>query len=125
MYRFTARLLLVLLLAGTLVPAAMAVSGATPQTCCMRKPAPDGAGHACCMRKSMHDHSTGGREVSEVGGRTGNCCCSVTTASWAELESEIDSNVRPHLSYLLVDAHPILHSDYTTSLRPVRGPPLG
>ena len=55
MYRLTARLLLVLLLAGTFVPVAMAVSAPVP--------------HACCMRKPMHDHGSGSREDTG-GGRT-------------------------------------------------------
>ena len=110
MYRLTARLLLVLLLAGTFVPVAMAMSGPVP--------------HACCVRKPMHDHGSAGRGIREVGGRTGNCCPPVTTARWAELGSTIDSNTHPLLAYRLPDAHPILHSDHAVSLRPVRGPPL-
>lgn len=110
MYRLTARLLLVLLLASTFVPVAMAMSGPVP--------------HACCMRKPMHDHGSGSREIGEVAGRTGNCCPPVTTAHWAELGSEIESNTHPLLAYLLPDAHPSLHSDHAVSLRPVRGPPL-
>jgi hypothetical protein len=110
MYRLTARLLLVLLLAGTFVPVAMAVSAPVP--------------HACCMRKPMHDHGSGSREIQAVFGPTGNCCPPVTTAHWAELGSGIDSNTHPLLAYLLPGAHPILHSDHAVALRPVRGPPL-
>ncbi len=110
MYRLTARLLLVLLLASTFVPVAMAMSGPVP--------------HACCMRRPMHEPGSGAREVREVGGRTGNCCPPVTTAQWAELGSEIESNAHPLLAYLSPGAHPSLHSDHAVSLRPVRGPPL-
>ena len=49
MYRLTARLLLALLLAGTFVPVAMAISAPVP--------------HACCMRKPMHDHGSGSPEL--------------------------------------------------------------
>src|ERR1700690_2847107 len=110
MYRLTARLLLVLLLAGTFVPVAMAVSAPVP--------------HACCMRKPMRDHGSGSHEIQAVSGPNGNCCPPVTTAHWAELESGIQSNAHPLLAYLLPNAHPILHSDHAVSLRPVRGPPL-
>jgi hypothetical protein len=110
MYRLTARLLLVLLLASTFVPVAMAMSGPVP--------------HACCMRRPMHEPGSGAREVREVGGRTGNCCPPVTTGQWAELGSEIESNAHPLLAYLSPGAHPSLHSDHAVSLRPVRGPPL-
>lgn len=110
MYRLTARLLLVLLLASTFVPVAMAMSGPVP--------------HACCVRKPMHDHGSGSREIREAGGRTGNCCPPVTTAHWAELGSGIDPNAHPLLAHLSPDGHPILHIDHAVSLRPVRGPPL-
>src|SRR5277367_2338203 len=41
MHRLTARVLMVLLLAGVLVPVAEAITAPTP--------------HACCLRKPMHD----------------------------------------------------------------------
>ena len=60
MHRLTARLLLVFLLAGVFVPVGMAISAPLP--------------HACCMRKAMHHHGSGSREIQAVGGRNGNCC---------------------------------------------------
>ena len=109
MHRLTARLLLVLLLAGIFVPVAMAISAPVP--------------HACCMRKPMQEHGSGNRQLQAVGSQNHNCCPPVTTAHWAELGSGIDSNVRPALAYLAPASHPVLHSDYNTSLQPVRGPP--
>ena len=109
MYRLTARLLLVLLLAGTFVPLALAISAPAP--------------HACCMRKGMHDHGSS-REMQAVGGQYHNCCPPVTTAHWAELESGIDSNIHPLLAYLPPDSRPVLHGNHANALRPVRGPPL-
>ncbi len=110
MHRLTARCLLVFLLAGVFVPVGMAISAPLP--------------HACCMRKAMHDHGSGTREIEAVGGRNGNCCPPATTAHWAELGSGIDSTVRPLVSFLTPDSRPVLHSDYSNSLQPVRGPPL-
>jgi hypothetical protein len=110
MYRLTARLLLVLLLAGTVVPVAMAVSAPAP--------------HACCVRKPMHDHGSDGREIQAVGGQNHNCCPPVTTAHWAELVSGIDSNTHPVLTYLSPDLRPLLRSNDAHALQPVRGPPL-
>jgi len=110
MYRLTARLLLVLLLASALVPVALAIS----------VPAP----HACCMRKPMHEHGSGSRDIQAVDSQHHNCCPPVTTAHWAELGSGIDSSVHPLLACLSPDLQPIRLTNQANALRPVRGPPL-
>ncbi len=110
MHRLTARLLLVLLLAGIFVPVAMAVSAPLP--------------HACCMRKPMHSHGSSSRDLQAVGSQNRSCCPPVTTAHWAELESGLNSNIHSPLAYLAPVSHAVLHSDYSNSLQPVRGPPL-
>ena len=111
MYRLTARLLLVFLLAGVFVPVGMAISAPLP--------------HACCMRKTMHDHGSGSREIQAVGGRHHNCCPPLTTAHWAELGPGIDStaasSAEPPGAGLASD---ICTAIYSNSLQPVRGPPL-
>ena len=109
MYRLTARLLLVMLLTAAFAPVAMAISAPVP--------------HACCVRKAMHEHGSGSRELQAVGSQRHNCCPPVTTAHWAELQSGIDSRVQPLLAYLAPALRPVLHSDYSNSLQPVRGPP--
>jgi len=109
MRRLTARLLLVLLLVGTLAPVALAISAPLP--------------HACCMRKPMHDHGSRSLEVQAVAGEHRNCCPPVTTAHWAELGSGVTSNIHPLLAYLPPQPHPALRSNYENALRPVRGPP--
>jgi hypothetical protein len=108
MHRLTARMLLVLLLVGTIAPVALAISAPLSP-------------HACCMRKPMHGSRS--LEVQNVGGGHGNCCPPVTTAQWAELESGVTSNLRPPLAYLPPDTNPIFRSNYENVLRPVRGPP--
>jgi hypothetical protein len=110
MYRLTARLMLVFLLAGVFVPVGMAISVPLP--------------HACCMRKAMHDHGSGVSEVQAVGGRDHNCCPPFATAHWAELGPGIDSGTDSLLAYLAPDSHPTLRSNLIHALRPVRGPPL-
>jgi hypothetical protein len=110
MYRLTARLLLVLLLAGLFVPVAMAISAPLP--------------HACCMRKAMHDHGSARGEVNAVGGQNRNCCPPATTAHWAELGSGIDSSVHRLLVCLSPDLQPLRLTNQANALRPVRGPPL-
>jgi hypothetical protein len=110
MYRLTARLLLVLLLVGTLAPVALAISAPSA--------------HACCMRKAMHEHGSRSLASQVMAGQNHNCCPPVTTAHWAELESGTSANVRPPLAYLPSDSRPMLRSNYENDLRPVRGPPL-
>ena len=109
MHRLTARLLLVLLLAGIFVPVAMAVNAPLP--------------HACCMRKPMRSHGAGSLELQAVGSQNHSCCPPITTAQWAELESGTDSNIHSPVAYAAPVLHAVLHSDYTNSLQPVRGPP--
>lgn len=106
----TARLLLVLLLVGTIAPVALAISVDQP--------------HACCMRKPMHDQGSRNLEVQNVDSEHSNCCPPVTTAHWADLDSRIKSNLRPPLAYLPPDSHPVFRSNYENTLRPVRGPPV-
>jgi hypothetical protein len=110
MFRMTARALLVLLLASTLVRVAMAISAPLP--------------HACCMRKPMHDHGSGSRQIQRVDSRSHNCCPPVTIAHWAELGSGIASRVHPLLDGLSPDGQPIRLTNQANALRPVRGPPL-
>ena len=110
MYRVTARALLVLLVASTLVPVALAISAPQP--------------HACCMRKPMHDHGSGRPDIKAVDGERHNCCPPVTTAHWADLGSGIDPSVHPLLACLSPDLQPIRLTNQVYALRPVRGPPL-
>ena len=110
MYRLTARVLLVLLLAGTFVPVALAISAPVP--------------HACCMRKLIHDHGSDSRGIQAVDGQNRNCCPPVTTAHWAELGSGIHSNIHPLLAGLSLDSRPVRLTHQVNALRPVRGPPL-
>jgi hypothetical protein len=77
MQRLIARLLLVLLLAGTFTPVALAASMPTP--------------HACCVRKTAHHHSSQGLVFQSVSCEDHRCCAPVTKVEWAE-------NVIPDLS---------------------------
>jgi hypothetical protein len=70
MQRLTARLLLVLLLAGTFTPVALAISMSTP--------------HPCCARKTVHQHSSQGRFFRSVSCEDHRCCAPVTKVEWAE-----------------------------------------
>lgn len=110
MYRLTARLLLALLLASTLVPVALAISAPAP--------------HACCMRKPMNHHGSDTSNIQAVDGQRHNCCPPVITAHWAELRSGIDASVHPLVAGLSPDLQPLRLTNQANALKPVRGPPL-
>ena len=69
MHRLTARLLLVLLLLGILVPVALAISAAPP--------------HACCLRKPMHGRPSHDAEFQVPPGCCQHDCCRPLTVSRA------------------------------------------
>jgi len=71
MYRHTARLLLVLVLTGTLAPLAMAAESVGP--------------HACCMRKTMrcHREAPASAEFRAPGVECQHSCCHALTVSQA------------------------------------------
>ena len=110
MQRLTARLLLVLLLVGTIAPAALAIS------------APEA--HACCMRKPLQERSSRSLQAQIGGNENHNCCPPVTTTHWAQLGSGTTSSLYPPLVYVSPGFHPLFRSSYENILRPVRGPPV-
>jgi hypothetical protein len=73
MSRVTASLLLVVLLAGVLAPAAAALAPDFP--------------HACCARKTPHCHHSQDSSETSVRSRTcaqHSCCRSVAVSPWAQ-----------------------------------------
>jgi hypothetical protein len=73
MHRLTARVLLTLLLVGTMAPLALALS------------AP--AQHACCMRKPMSDAGAPKYQLNAFSYDCCNhdCCRTLTTSRWAQI----------------------------------------
>jgi len=67
MHRATARLLLVLLLTGIVVPVALAISAAPP--------------HACCLRKPMHARPSNDAQFQAPPGCCQHDCCRPLTVS--------------------------------------------
>ncbi|HLW89337.1 MAG TPA: hypothetical protein VKR57_12660 [Terriglobales bacterium] len=67
MHRLTARLLLTLVLVGTLAPVTLAISAPAP--------------HACCMRKPMHDHGSTSAEFHTIPASCNHDCCHALTVS--------------------------------------------
>jgi hypothetical protein len=79
MRRLTARLLLVLLLAGLVTPAVLAISAPAP--------------HACCRRKGAHQHPTQGVVLQSVSCGDHRCCSSAASVQWAEAATQSSSCV--------------------------------
>jgi hypothetical protein len=72
MQRWTARLLLILLLVGVLAPVGLAATASEP--------------HACCKRHPMHDAAPSGMEFHVPPGCCNHDCCrSLTVSHWADL----------------------------------------
>ena len=67
MHRLTGRVLLTLMLVGTLAPVGLAVSAPAP--------------HACCMRKPMHDRGLPGAEFHSPASHCQHDCCHALTVS--------------------------------------------
>jgi hypothetical protein len=108
MHRLTARVLMVLLLAGVLAPVAMAISAPTP--------------HACCLRKPMHD-SRDAEFQAPPGCCDHDCCRPLTVSQWADLGPGAATCNSLPAAHLQSDA---LHADalsLTYHALSVRGPP--
>src|SRR5215469_11178571 len=81
MQRLTARLLLLLALAGMFVPVAMQALAAPPHACCLRKPV-----HRCHAPGASQDPV-----ASDAGCCNHHCCHAVTTTQWANPEAPQNS----------------------------------
>jgi hypothetical protein len=81
MHRRIAKFLLLLALAGNLVPVALALSAPPP--------------HACCIRKSVHNcHESPAAATEQLVFHQGDCCThdccrAVTTAQWAHPQPKL------------------------------------
>ncbi len=69
MHRLTARVLLTLLLMGTLAPLALAIAAPAP--------------HACCMRKPMHGAAPTTEIYAPLACCGHDCCRTLTIPQWA------------------------------------------
>jgi hypothetical protein len=84
MHRLIARILLTLVLVGTIAPLAMAISAPAP--------------HACCMRKPMVQH--GDQFSAALNCCNHDCCRVVVTSQWASVTAAAASDFSSPLSNL-------------------------
>ncbi len=108
MYRLTAGSLLSLLLVGLFAPAAMAVSGPAPHSCCLR--------HA-----HRGDSTTPG--INATNTHHGNCCPPSVTPHCAELASPGNDKAPNQSAPAQTSPHPRPFSFDIISDLSVRGPP--
>jgi hypothetical protein len=108
--RLTARFLLVLLLAGTFTPVALALSMPSP--------------HACCARKVAHQHSSQGPAFQSVSCEDHRCCAPVTKVEWAESVIPDPSQVEFTHTDWVVPLPPASPSYRREKSHAVRAPPV-
>lgn len=109
MNRLTARLLLIVLLAGTFVPLALAISAPAP--------------HACCVRKPLHDSSTDATLHAFACGNH-SCCTPLTSACWVVSGSRPRTKIDPVRASLLAELPQIFRNNEVANSQSVRAPPM-
>ena len=97
MHRLTARVLMLLALAGNVIPLAMAITAAPP--------------HACCMRMAHHCHEAASADAGKLVFRDPCCCNSssrraATTAQWAHPKTRSTQVGAPAVERLVRRAAP-------------------
>src|SRR5580658_1813168 len=113
MHRLTARLLLLLALAGYLVPIAMA-SEAPPHACCLRKI------HRCQDSLSSESAQPVIRSASCC---HGDCCRAVTTEQWAHAQARTSAAFMRHVEAYLGRSSPASPTVEVSSSQSTRAPP--
>src|SRR6266550_5526483 len=109
MHRLTARLLLILMLSGTLAPAALAISAESP--------------HACCKRKPLHNHGGHTSEFRTAGCGNHDCCRSLTVSQRAKPRPPVSGCVGQPSATLLQQTNPSYRIIDFSESRSARAPP--
>ena len=109
MHRLTARLLLILMLSGTLAPAALAISAESP--------------HACCKRKPLHNHGGHSSEFRAPNSANHDCCRTLTISQRAQPRPSISGCVSQISGTLLQQMNPRYRIVDFSDSRSARAPP--
>ena len=109
MHRLTARLLLILMLSGTLAPAALAISAPAP--------------HACCKRKPLHNHGGHSSEFQASDCGNHNCCRPLAVSQRAQPRPSISGCVSQTSGTLLQQMNPSYRIIDFSDSRSARAPP--
>jgi hypothetical protein len=109
MHRLTARLLLILMLSGTIAPAALAISAPSP--------------HACCKRKPLHNHGGPSSEFRASDCGNHDCCRPLTVSQRAQPRPPISGCVSQPSATLLQQMNPSCRIIDFSDSRSARAPP--
>jgi hypothetical protein len=109
MNRLTARLLLTLMLLGTLAPAALAVYAPSP--------------HACCKRKPLHNHGGHSSEFRASDRGNHDCCRPLTVSQRAQPCPSVSGCFSPPSATLLQQRNPSYRIIDFRESRSARAPP--
>jgi hypothetical protein len=114
MQRLTARFLLLLALAGTFAPLALAATAA-PE-------------HACCLRKGVHQcHGSAPesdqRSVRDTSCCNHECCRAVTTSQWAHAQPQVSTPSVQNIEARLADSQTVYPATKRFSSQSTRAPP--
>jgi hypothetical protein len=114
MQRIIARLLLILALAGSFAPAALAIAGPVPHACCLR------ACHFACK----YHHSYRGVTIEAVDKQgCGSCCPPNVPAQWAEVIRPREADIAAASAALFADPVPLHRNLELYAVLPARAPP--
>ncbi len=110
MQRWTARLLLILLLVGVLAPVGLAATAPEP--------------HACCKRHPMHDAAQHGMEFHAPPSCCNHDCCrSVTVSQWAQAKPAAHASFQPSTTTRRSAVQPVHLTSAVDSAHSGRAPP--
>jgi hypothetical protein len=107
MNRWTARVLLLLLLMGTFGPVALAIPASAPHACCMRKPMRH-SGHESAFQSACQDH---------------RCCTPLASTHWAQAGTVRRVHVSPPVTVLNSGMPPVAAKRHVERSLSVRAPP--
>jgi hypothetical protein len=107
MNRWTARVLLLLLLMGEFGPVALAISASAPHACCMRKPMRH-SGHESAFQSACQDH---------------RCCTPLASTHWAQAGTVRRVHVSPPATVLNSGMPPVAAKRHVERSLSVRAPP--
>jgi hypothetical protein len=115
MHRLTAKFLLLIIAAGSLVPLATAITAAPP--------------HACCVRKAVHRcHEADSADSSGLVVRDTSCCdhaCgrAVTTGRWANAQPKLAAFFLQTIHARLAGSQPDSIATASAEFQASRAPP--
>src|SRR5689334_17444160 len=120
MHRWTARLLMLLVLVGILAPIGMAMTPPPPHACCLRKARQC---HGSSPQPAAHHHNHSGPGISAADCCQRDICRPLISSQWAVTKLR-SFPVPASASTLQRSARILVTLDHVDSLTRVRAPPI-